>query len=173
MTTASPVFPDHKDTSAIVAQRDNQRNRQTVEAMVDGFASQDLDGIMTLIADDAVYCDIVGKGTRGDEYSGKNAIRRAFARQFDLGGKHTYLNPKIIVEGECAFASWTMVIGDPADPKAPRFEGIDEFSFNAQGQIKLKKAWLKGQPRLKRVVLWNNPAAVIRNFRYLLSSITH
>lgn len=172
MATASPILPEYEATRAIVAQRNTNRNCQTIEAMVDGFARQDIDSIMALIADDAVYCDILGKGTRGDEYCGKNAIRRAFARQFDLGGRHIYLNPKIIVEGECAFASWTMVIGDPADSKAPRFEGIDEFVFNAQGQITLKKAWLKGHSRLRRVMLGHNPSALIRNFHYVLSSMT-
>jgi ketosteroid isomerase-like protein len=145
-------------------------NRRTVQAMVDHFAVQDINGIMSLIADTAVFYDILGHGARGDEYRGKAAIRQAFTRQFDLAGKHSYLNAKIMVEGDDAFASWTMVIGDKADPEAPRFEGIDEFAFNAEGQIILKKAWLKGQPRLRRTLLAQNPTALFRHFGYSLRS---
>ena len=90
--------------------------RRTIQSLVDGYAIQNVDAIMSLLADDAVYCDILGNGVRGDEYHGKAAIRRAVVRQFDLGGHHTYLNAKIMVEGRCAFASWTLVTGDPDDP---------------------------------------------------------
>lgn len=172
MATASSRLADPPAARAIDAEPHDQRNRRTVQRMVDGFARQDIDGIMALIADDAVFCDILGKGTCGDEYRGKDAIRSAFVRQFDLAGRHSYLDPNIMVEGECAFASWTMVIGDPANPEAPKFEGIDEFAFNAEGQITLKKAWLKGQPRLRRALLAHNPAALVRHLRYSLSCLT-
>ncbi len=149
----------------------DERNRQTIQGMVDGFAKQDIHAIMSLIADDAVYCDVTGKGVRGDEYHGKAAIKMAFIRQFELAGTHTYRNARIMGEGECAFASWTMVVGNSADPSAPIFEGIDEFTLNDEGKIILKKAWLKGQPRLRRSLMAHNPAALFRHFRYSLKSL--
>lgn len=171
MATAYSKQADAPRMRAIAAEPAQERNRRTIQGMVDGFAKQDIDAIMALIADDAVYCDILGKGKSGDEYRGKDAIRNAFARQFELAGAHSYADAKIMVDGDLAFASWTMVIGDPADPLAPRFEGIDEFVFNSAGQIVLKKAWLKGQPRLRRALMLHNPTAVFRHFRYSLRSL--
>jgi ketosteroid isomerase-like protein len=156
--------------SAIADNNDSLRFRSAIQSLVDGYATQNVDAIKSLFADDAVYCDILGSGVRGDEYHGKAAIRRAVVRQFQLGGRHTYVNAKIMAEGRCAFASWTMVAGDPADPKAARFEGIDEFTLDRNARVTLKKAWLKGQPRLKRLTLMRNPLAVARHLGYTLSS---
>jgi ketosteroid isomerase-like protein len=149
----------------------SERNRRTIQGMVDGFAKQDIDAIMALIADDAVFCDILGDGPRGDEYHGKAAIRYAFTRQFAMVGPHTYVGANIMVKGDTAFASWTMVLGDAGDPAAPRFEGIDEFVLDSVGQVVLKKAWLKGQPRLRRTLMRRNPAAALRNLRYVLRTL--
>jgi hypothetical protein len=158
------------DDVANSAESDSLRYRRTIQLLVDGYAKQDVDGIMSLFADDAVYCDILGSGVRGDEYHGKDAIRCAVVRQFDLGGRHTYVNPRIMVEGRSAFASWTLVAGDPADAEAARFEGIDEFLLNEDAHVTLKKAWLKGQPRLRRHMLMRNPSAAFRHLGYALRS---
>lgn len=149
---------------------DSRRFRRAIQSLVDGYATQDIDAIMALFAADAVYCDILGNGVRGDEYHGKAAIRHAVTRQFDLGGRHTYVDSRIMVEGQSAFASWILVTGDPADPKASRFEGIDEFVLDANALVTLKKAWLKGQPRLRRQMLMRNPSAIFRNLGYTLRS---
>lgn len=170
MTIAPLDAAVHDADAAITDEEDSLRFRRTIQSLVDGYATQNIDAIMSLFADDAVYCDILGSGVRGDEYHGKAAIRRAVVRQFDLGGRHTYVNAKIMVEGRCAFASWTMVAGDPADPKAARFEGIDEFTLDLNARVTLKKAWLKGQPRLRRQTLMRNPRAVARNLGYTLKS---
>jgi ketosteroid isomerase-like protein len=148
-----------------------ERNRRTIQGLVDGFASQDIEAIMALFADNAVYCDILGMGTRGDEYHGKEAIRHAFTRQFDMNGQHTFVDATIMVEQDIAFASWTMVIGDPLDAKAPRFEGIDEFAIDVNGKVTLKMAWLKGLPRLKRTLLTHNPTGLFRHLGYTLKSL--
>jgi ketosteroid isomerase-like protein len=170
MTTSSLSLADPRIATIAPADWKKERNRQTIQGLVDGFSTQDIEGIMAHFADDAVYCDILGKGLRGDEYHGKAAIRQAIVRQFDLSGQHTFVDAKIMIEGDVAFASWTMLIGDPADPSAARFEGIDEFAFDLDGQVTLKKAWLKGQPRLRRTLLAHNPAALFRHLGYSLKS---
>lgn len=171
MATAYSSSPRQSGMLAIADDPVSERNRQTIQGMVDGFARQDIDAIMALIAADAVYCDILGDGARGDEYHGKAAIRDAFARQFAMAGPHTYVGANIMVKGDIAFASWTMVLGEAGDPAAPRFEGIDEFLLDAAGQIVLKKAWLKGQPRLRRTLMRRNPAAALRHWRYVFRTL--
>ena len=144
-------------TSVITVEQAAARNRRTIQGLVDGYATQDIDAIMALFADDAVFCQIDGDGVRGDESHGKAAIRQAVARGFDLCGRHTYVNARIMVEGDAAFASWTLVLGDPGDPNAARFEGIDEFALDANGKVTVKKAWLKGLPRMSRELMARNP----------------
>ena len=101
MTTSFLGLDDPKIGATVVpADWKKNRNRQTIQGLVDGFATQGIEGIMALFADDAVYCDVLGKGLRGDEYHGKTAIRQAILRQFDLSGQHTFVDPKIMVEGD-------------------------------------------------------------------------
>jgi ketosteroid isomerase-like protein len=169
MRTSALSLADSGIATLAPADWKKERNRRTIQGLVDGFAIQDIEGIMALFAEDAVYCDVLGKG-RGDEYHGKTAIRQAFLRSFDLFGQHTYVDAKILTEGDLAFASWTLLIGDPADPTPARFEGIDEFALDLDGQVTLKKAWLKGQPRLRRTLLAHNPAAAFRHLGYALKS---
>ena len=154
-------------------QSDNALCRRTIQGLVDSYASQDIDGIMAHFADDAVFCDILGKGQRGNEYHGKIAIRHAIARQFDLAGHHTYEDSLIMVEGRCAFARWTLVIGYPADRDAALFEGIDEFILDENARVTLKKAWLKGQPRLRRKLFLRQPSAMLQHLSYTLASWRH
>jgi ketosteroid isomerase-like protein len=110
MATASSRLADPPTKGAMDTYLVSARNRRIIQAMVDCFAKQDIDNIMVLIAQDAVYCDIFGKGPRGNEYRGKDAIKKAFVRQFDLAGRHNDDNAKIMAEGDAAFASWVMVI---------------------------------------------------------------
>lgn len=65
----------------------------------------------------------------------------------------------------------TLVLGDPADPNAERFAGIDEFRFDKNGMVTVKKAWLKGIPRLGRNVIWRNPKGWGQQLRYLFAGI--
>ena len=146
-----------------------ERSRQTIAKLVSAFSTQDIDGIMELFSMEAVYCDIRGHGQRGGEYRGKHAIRHAFARQFRMMGQHTFEAPTIVADGQTAFASWTMVLGQSNDPNAKRFEGADHFELDSEARVTLKKAWLKGQPRLGRNVLLRNPLSIFRFPRYALS----
>lgn len=144
--------------------------RQTIQGMVDGFACQDIDKVMLLVAEDAIYCDVLGGPPDGDIYRGKKDIRSAFQRQFDMCGPHTFVNAKILVEGQLAFASWTMVVGDLEDSKALRLDGIDEFTLDEQGLVLVKKAWLKGHAKLRNYLILHRPQAVLSQLGYALRS---
>lgn len=157
------------DTPNLTRDELTRRCRNTIEQLVDAFAEQDIDSIMELFADDATYCDIRGGGQRGGEYSGKLAIRQAFARQFHLMGRHTFEAPTIIADGRTVFTSWTLVLGSADDPAAARFEGADHFELDEHARVTLKKAWLKGQPRLARKIMMRNPQRAFRYPAYALS----
>ena len=133
------------------------RNLETIAALTDGFAHQDIDAIMAHFAEDAVYFDTIGRAQHGGEANGKQAIRAAFERQFAIMGRHTYADSVAVADIHTGFASWTLILGESAGTKAQRFAGIDEFWFDARGKVTVKKAWLKGLPRLAFIVIWRNP----------------
>lgn len=129
------------------------RCRRTIMTLVNGFAVQDIDTIMDQFADTAVYCDVSGASACGDEYRGKESIRTVFLRQFEMLGPHTYENPTVVANDRAGFSSWTLVLGDASDPSAARFEGADHFELDEHARVVLKKAWLKGQPRLEQLLM--------------------
>ncbi len=124
------------------------RCRQTAAQLVEAFADQDIDKIMSLFADASTYCDVAGEGQRGDEYVGKTDIRQAFLQGFEMLGDHTYEALSVVADGTTAFASWVLILGRADDPSALRFDGADHFEMNDDAQVVLKKGWIKGQSQL-------------------------
>ncbi len=122
--------------------------RQTAAQLVEAFAVQDIDKIMSLFADASTYCDVAGEGPRGDEYVGKAEIRKAFLEGFAQLGEHTYEALSVVAEGTTAFASWVLILGKADDPSALRFDGADHFEMNEDALVVLKKGWVKGQSQL-------------------------
>lgn len=145
------------------------RCHNTVTQLVHEFGRQDIDAIMSHFAENSCYCDLRGGGQRGFEAVGKTAIREAFLRQFYLMGNHTFEAPTIVGSGRTVLASWTLVLGDAADPRTPRFEGADHFELDENAKVVLKKAWLKGQRRLGWHSLLRHPLRAIRYPSYVLA----
>jgi SnoaL-like domain len=133
------------------------RNLETIAALTDGFAHQDIDRIMAHFAEDACYFDIMGRAQHGGEAKGKPAIRSTFLRQFAVMGQHTYADSVAVADIHTGFASWTLILGAPVGTRTQRFAGIDEFWFDEHGKVTVKKAWLKGIPRLALQVVRRNP----------------
>jgi hypothetical protein len=147
------------------------RNKATIGRLVEGFALQNLDMIMAEFADDGVYYDVLGQGQHGRISRGKAEIRATFAAQFASAGEHTFIDPTIVADVQTGFASWTLVQGRLGDPGAERFAGIDEFGFNGEGQVIVKKAWLKDIPRLRNTLIFRNPKGWGQQIRYLMAGL--
>ena len=154
------MVPTH--TPGVPAEELTQACYETVNQLTAAFMVQDIDKIIRLFAEDSTYCDIRGPGQRGRNSHGKTAIRSAFTRQFELMGPHTFEQATIVAQGQRAFSSWTLVLGDSDDPAAPRFEGADHFELDKNAKITLKKAWLKGHARLARTLLLRNPIGALK-----------
>ncbi|MCG8490977.1 MAG: nuclear transport factor 2 family protein [Sneathiellales bacterium] len=124
-----------------------ERCRRTAADMVSAFAVQDIDRIMEHFSEKSVYCDVLGDGQRGNEYTGKTDIRAAFEAGFQILGKHTYEPLSVVAEGKTAFASWVLIM-TAADGQVTRLDGIDHFEMDENARITLKKGWLKGLEKL-------------------------
>jgi len=121
-----------------------QRNVQLIEKMVHGYAKQNLELIMPLFSDDAVYQDMRGGGVFGKTLVGSTAIRKHFAAYFRyLMPAHTYRDVDIFAEGNRVFAAWTLVLGDNLPPSQQfHIRGCDYFIIE-NGKVKEKCAFLK------------------------------
>ncbi len=120
-------------------------NRSVIEQMVDAFSNQDIDSIMNLFSDDAIYHDMVGSGEQGNSYLGKREIKSHFLENFKMLPQHHYEDAIVLVSGNQAHANWTLVIeGRSEASPSLRVRGCDYFELE-EGKVKLKTAWIKNQ----------------------------
>lgn len=96
--------------AALTAHDAPQRNRETIERLVDAFARNAIKDIMACFTEDAVYHDVRGGPPGGTIYRGKDAIEQMFSEQIRLLGQHTYENPIILTDSDSGFARWSLVL---------------------------------------------------------------
>lgn len=118
---------------------------QVIEQMVGGFARQDLDAIMALFDENAIYRDMAGIGEHGKTLPNAAAIRRHFSFYFNhLMPSHNYEDTIIIGEGDRICASWTLVFGtNLRRSRQYRVRGCDFFIVR-NGKVIEKSAFIKG-----------------------------
>lgn len=140
----------------------SQRNRETIERLVDPFARNAIKDIMACFAEDAVYQDVRGGPPGGTTFRGKDTIEQMFSDQIRLLGQHTYENPIILADDDSGFARWSLVLGRREDRNAPRYDGVDHFLFDKEGLCISKTAWLKAQPSIANRLFTRRPFASLR-----------
>lgn len=120
------------------------QGHQIVKKMVQGYSCQDLNAIMPMFDDNAVYRDMVGSNEYGNTLYGVAAIRKHFTFYFKyLMPSHHYEDAIIIGEGNRICASWTLVFGsDLEESKQHRVRGCDFFLIE-DGKVIEKCAFLK------------------------------
>jgi hypothetical protein len=120
------------------------QGHQIVKKMVQGYSCQDLNAIMPMFDDNAVYRDMVGSNEYGNTLYGVAAIRKHFTFYFKyLMPSHHYEDAIIIGECNRICASWTLVFGtDLVESKQHRVRGCDFFLIE-DGKVIEKCAFLK------------------------------
>ncbi len=128
-----------------MAQQSNDRAAlaDLVARFTDAFNRDDLDGVLSFMAEDAVYDEY--DGTRS---VGKAAIRRAFEPQFrgDFG-QIRFQAEDLFVDAEAgkALISWECTLESPG--RAGGWRGLDILHFKA-GKIIVKQTYAKTQKPL-------------------------
>jgi ketosteroid isomerase-like protein len=127
----------------LVAER--KRLEQLVIDFTDAFNRDDLDGVMSYLADDAVYDEFTGTTNRGHD-----AIRAAFVPQFrgDFG-KLRFHTEDLFVDpvAQKALIRWLCTLETKRGPAGWR--GLDILHFE-NGRIKEKLTYAKAHvPLLK------------------------
>jgi len=112
------------------------------------FNAEDLDGVMSFMADDAVYDEFNGVRSVGHA-----AIRKAFQPQFEgKFGEMRFLEEDLILDADArsAMISWTCAMRT-----AERYGGwcgLDLLFFNEAGKIVRKETYAKAEkPLMKRL----------------------
>lgn len=120
--------------------------KQRVLAFTDAFNQEDLDGVMSYMAEDAVYDEFNGHRAEGGA-----AIREAFEPQF--AGKYgimRFREEDVILDpdSKSAMISWTCTLESP--DRFGGWRGLDLLFFNDAGQITRKETYAKTEKPLMR-----------------------
>lgn len=117
----------------------------------EAFNRNDLDGVMSYFAEDAVYDEFDGNAARG-----LSAIRKAFAPQFEGAfGRMQFIQEDLFVDPAArkTMVSWTCTLETKRGPAGWR--GLDLLHFDGEGRITAKLTYAK----TKSPLLEAQPAA--------------
>ena len=112
---------------------------ETTAAFLAAFNNNDLDGVMAHFADDGVYEEF-----NGAEHKGPDAVRAAFAPQFDGAfGAMKFIDEDLMVDPVAGkvLASWRCTLEVKGQPTSWR--GLDAMTFNDDGQVTRKLTYAK------------------------------
>ena len=105
---------------------------QAVRALWDARLRGDLDGMMKLLAQDAVYA-MNARGTGVAALSsptkGKAAVRKVFRELLDVWHFENWREVSLLIDGEKTFLHWTARATCVPTSKSGDFDVFDAFSF--------------------------------------------
>ncbi len=111
-----------------------------LEAIAAGFDSHDLDGIMAHFADDAVFDGPRGSETWGTRFTGREAIRQAFAARFAGIPDVRYREDSHFVDGDRGASEWTLS-GTTTGGERIEVRGCDLWTFRDGRVLKKDSFW--------------------------------
>jgi steroid delta-isomerase-like uncharacterized protein len=106
-----------------------------------GWNRHDVDLLMTFMAEDCVYESTAGPEVCGTRHSGRERVRRAFARVFEVFPDARFAEARHFVAGDRGVSEWRFS-GTSADGKTVEVDGCDLFTF-AGGKIARKSSFFK------------------------------
>ena len=117
-----------------------------LDRFADAWNRHDLDGLMSMMADDCVFEASAGAAVDGQRSEGKQAVRAAYAAVFDAFPDAHWANPRHFVAGNRGVSEWTFT-GTQKDGKRVEVTGCDLFTFR-DGKIAIKNSYRKNRPLL-------------------------
>ena len=111
-----------------------------LEEIAGAFDTHDLDGIMARFADDAVFDGPRGSEKWGTRFSGREAIRQAFAARFAGIPDVRYRDDSHFVDGDRGASEWTLS-GTTSDGERIEVRGCDLWTFRDGAVVKKDSFW--------------------------------
>lgn len=113
-----------------------------LEAFFDqGWNRHDVDLLMTFMADDCVFESTAGPDACGTRHAGRERVRQAFARVFEVFPDARFGAARHFVAGARGVSEWRFT-GTTAEGKRVEVDGCDLFTF-AGGKIARKSSYFK------------------------------
>ena len=106
-----------------------------------GWNRHDLDVLMTFMADDCVFESTAGPEACGARHAGRERVRQAFARVFEVFPDARFDDARHFVAGDRGLSEW-LFTGTTAEGKKVEVNGCDVFTFEGD-KIALKSSYFK------------------------------
>jgi steroid delta-isomerase-like uncharacterized protein len=116
---------------------------ETLKAFGDGWNRHDVDFLMTFMADDCVFETTAGKEVCGTRYAGREQVRAAFTRVFQIFPDAQFNTARHFVAGDRGVSEWIFT-GTTVDGKKVEVKGCDVFTFK-DDKIAVKESYFKNR----------------------------
>jgi len=113
---------------------------EVLDALLDGFNAHDLDGIMSLFADDCVLQMPRGDRPWGSRFVGKEAVRQGLAARFSGIPDVHYGKATHIISGDIGITKWTLT-GTQTNGSKVEVLGCDFYTFKEGKVIEKDSYW--------------------------------
>ena len=117
-----------------------------LERFADAWNRHDLDALMSMMTEDAVFEASAGPQVDGERSEGKQAVRAAFAAVFEAFPDARWASPRHFVAGDRGVSEWTFT-GTRKDGTRVQVTGCDLFTFR-DGKIAIKNSYRKNRPAI-------------------------
>ena len=106
-----------------------------------GWNRHDLDVLMTFMAEDCVFESTAGPEVCGTRHAGRERVRQAFTRVFEVFPDARFDDARHFVAGNRGVSEW-LFTGTTAEGKKVEVNGCDVFTFEGD-KIALKSSYFK------------------------------
>jgi len=106
-----------------------------------GWNRHDVDLLMTFMAEDCVFESTAGPEVCGTRHAGRERVRRAFARVFEVFPDARFAEARHFVAGDRGVSEWRFT-GTTPEGKTVEVDGCDLFTF-AGDKIERKSSYFK------------------------------
>lgn len=115
-----------------------------LQAFADAGNRDDVDALMSFMAEDCVFEASAGPDVCGTSYAGREAVRAGFAEVWATFPDAHWGNARHFVRGNRGVSDWTFT-GTRTDGTRVEGDGCDLFTFR-DGKIALKNSYRKNRP---------------------------
>ena len=119
---------------------------EVLQAFADAWNRHDVDALMSFMSDDCVFEASAGPDICGARYTGREAVRAAFAEVWTTFPDAHWGNASHFVHGDRGVSEWTFT-GTRADGTCVEVRGCDLLTFRGD-KIALKNSYRKNRPPL-------------------------
>ena len=117
---------------------------QLLEVFADAWNRHDVEALMSMMTDDAVFQASAGNDVNGERHEGRRAVRAAYEAVFAQYPDARWAGARHFVNGNRGVSEWTFT-GPLSDGRRVEVTGCDLFTFR-DGKIAVKNSFRKNRP---------------------------